>query len=675
MNELQLRAIALGLPQDSTLEQIERAEKSVSSLKATAKFSPKSLNEDARTIDVTFATETPVRTFSWEDGMVNEVLSMTLEHIRMDRINGGAPVLDNHVRYNGAAGVLGVVENARVENGVGVATLRFSKRADVEPIWSDIKDGILRGVSVGYRVHKYEVTKEDGKLPSYRATDWEPFEISIAPVQADPESQVRNNEEKIITNQKITMTDLEKRALALGLSQSATLVEVERAEKENKERADKAVSDAAKLAVETERARATDITDAVRSAGLPAEKAEKMIKDGITIDAARKLIIDGLAETNAEIKGRTTTEVVIGATGWKGSEKKREAMVEALEFRATGSGTPSESAREFAGMNLLDMARESLEDINVSTRGMSARAIAQEALNLSERGYMSSSDFPNLLASTVNRTLRKAYTLQGPTFTPFTSRGTFKDFRSKSVIQLGDVTKMKQVQEGGEYEYGNMPEIAESYKANKYGLIIPITWEAVVNDDLGAFSRIPTSIANKARQLQADIVYGVLNSSALMADGIAIFNASHGNLAGSGTVINTASLQAARVAMRTQKDVNGVDVLNLTPKYLVVGPAKELEAYQFTSSAYVPVGNTTINPVYNTQLTVIVDPRITGNAWYLIADPSQIDTIEYSFLEGEEELFTEKRMGWEVDGMEIKARMVFNAKAIDFRGMYKNPGA
>ncbi len=672
MNELQLRAIALGLPKDSTIEIIERAEKSVSALKATAKFSPKSLNEEARTIDVVFATETPVRTFSWEDGSVNEILSMIPEHIRMDRINGGAPVLDNHVRYNGTAGVLGVVENARVEDGIGVATLRFSKRADVEPVWSDIKDGILRGVSVGYRVHKYEVTKEDGKLPSYRATDWEPFEISLAPVQADEKSQVRNNEEKIITNHNKQMNELEKRALAAGLPQSATLAEVERAEKESKERADKAVSDAAKSAVESERARATDITDAVRSAGLPAEKAEKMIKDGITIDAARKLIIDGLAETNAEIKGRTSTEATVGADKL---DKKREAMVEALTFRANPSGAPSEAAKEFAGMNLLDMARESLEDINVSTRGMSARAIAQQALGISERGYMSSSDFPNLLASTVNRTLRKAYTLQEPTFKPFASRGTFKDFRSKTVIQLGDVTKMKQVQEGGEYEYGNMPEVAENYKANKYGLIIPITWEAITNDDLGAFNRIPTSIANKARQLQADIVYGVLNSSALMADGFAIFSSQHANLAGAGTVINTASLQAARNAMRTQKDVNGVDVLNITPKYLVVGPAKELEAYQFTSTAYVPVGNGTINPTYNAQLTVIVDPRITGNAWYLMADPSQIDTIEYSFLEGEEELFTEKRMGWEVDGMEIKARMVFNAKAIDFRGMYKNPGA
>jgi len=114
---------------------------------------------------------------------------------------------------------------------------------------------------------------------------------------------------------------------------------------------------------------------------------------------------------------------------------------------------------------------------------------------------------------------------------------------------------------------------------------------------------------------------------------------------------------------------------NLVPKYLVVGPAKEMEAYQFTSSSYVPVEGSKINPIYNTQLQVIVDPRLTGNEWYLIADPSQIDTIEYSFLEGDGELFTERRMGWDVDGLELKARMVFGAKAIDWRGMYKNVGA
>ena len=197
----------------------------------------------------------------------------------------------------------------------------------------------------------------------------------------------------------------------------------------------------------------------------------------------------------------------------------------------------------------------------------------------------------------------------------------------------------------------------------------------IVNDDLGAFSRIPKSIATQAKLLQNELVYGILSANAAMNDTVALFHASHGNLAGSGAAISVATLQAARQAMRTQKGLDGKTFLNLVPKYLVCGPANELTAYQYTSNQFVPAKNSDMNPVYNSQLQVIIDPRITGNEWYLMADPGQIDTVEYSFLDGESELFTEQRVGFDVDGLQVKARMVFGTKAIDWRGMYKNPGA
>ena len=76
-----------------------------------------------------------------------------------------------------------------------------------------------------------------------------------------------------------------------------------------------------------------------------------------------------------------------------------------------------------------------------------------------------------------------------------------------------------------------------------------------------------------------------------------------------------------------------------------------------------------------TALQPVIEARLTGNQWYLSADPARIDTVEYMFLEGEEGVFTEQRVGFEVDGLQVKARHAFAAKAIDFRGMYKNAGA
>ncbi|EKA31939.1 hypothetical protein PABE173_6501, partial [Pseudomonas aeruginosa ATCC 25324] len=129
----------------------------------------------------------------------------------------------------------------------------------------------------------------------------------------------------------------------------------------------------------------------------------------------------------------------------------------------------------------------------------------------------------------------------------------------------------------------------------------------------------------------------------------------------------------ARAAMRKQKSKAG-HFLNLAPEFLVVGPDKELEAFQFTSSNYVPAKNADINDSRNASLTVIVDARITGNQWYLYAAPGVVDTFEYAYLEGEQGVFTETREGFEVDGMEIKARLVFGAAWIDYRGAYKNAG-
>jgi phage head maturation protease len=646
-------------------------ERKVENLQTRARFVPSSLNEENRTIDVVFATETPVRTFSWEDGVVDEILSCESGQVRLERFESGIPVLDNHDRSKGTKGQLAIVENWRFENGRGYATLRFSKRASVQETWEDVKDGILRGISVGYSVHRYEVTKEEGKRPVYRAVDWEPLEISFAPVPADHNSSVRNTEAHLIeTKNQTSNMELKARALALGLPETATLQDIERAENEARSRREQELrTQAAREATEAERKRSNDITEAVRLAGLGTEIAAQLIKDGTDIHQSRERIINEIAKNSPQING-SNRHISVGRPQ---QDKVREAMGNALEHRANPSCKLSDQGREFRGYDLMGMARECLEQSGQSTRGMSRREVAMAALNV-ERNYNSSSDFPNILASVVNKSLRREYDIAEATFKPWTSQGSFADFREKTVVQLGDVSKMEAIAEGAEYKSGTFGDAKESYKAVKYGKIIPITWEALINDDLSAFSRIPRSIANQAKLLQNDIVYSILNANANMSDGIALFHASHGNLV-SGAAISVASLQTARTAVRTQKALDGKTVLNLVPKFIVCGTANELSSYQYTSSQFVPTKNADMNPVYNTQLSPIIDPRITGNEWYLMASPGQVDTIEYSFLDGESEIFTEERVGFEVDGLQIKTRMVFGAKAIDWRGMVKNPGA
>lgn len=632
-----------------------------------AMLQPSTYDEKNRTIDVTFATDTPVLRYDWLAGEnYNEILSFDNDAVRLARLNEGAPVLDSHSSYC-LENQLGVVMNARIENGKGVATLKFSEREEISGLVKDILSGIIRNVSVGYRVFAYEVTEKEGQTTIKRATDWEPFEISMVPIPADQNSHVRkltinkNQKQDIMPNEK----EIAEKAKRTAEIKAKRALDLEAAKKE-----------AATEAKATEKARQAEITKAVRSAKIEnAEFLQNLIDTDVTVDKARELIIDELAKTDTLVRGQHAARV----TGEDEKVKRNEAMEIAIEHRVNPTITLTDHAKEFRGLTLMELARTCAADSGIETRGLAPHEVAKAAMGLNKRsGSLSSSDFPIILGNTVNRVLRKAYELRPGTFEPFTNRGTAKDFRTMTKVQLGDVTKMAPIVEGAEYTYGFLPESGEAYAVTKYGKIIPITWEMIINDDLSAFSRIPKSIGVKAKQLQSDIVYSILKANANMSDNNALFSTAHGNLTGTttgtGTALSVTSIQVGRTAIRTQKDLNGVDALDLVPMFLITGPTQEQLAYQYTSQNYVATKSADINPQYNTALKVIIDPRITDTAWYLTADPAMIDTIEYSFLEGEE-LFTEQRIGFDVDGLEIKSRMVFGAKAIDWRGMYKNAGA
>ena len=86
---------------------------------------------------------------------------------------------------------------------------------------------------------------------------------------------------------------------------------------------------------------------------------------------------------------------------------------------------------------------------------------------------------------------------------------------------------------------------------------------------------------------------------------------------------------------------------------------------------------TGVVPSWIQSLVKIVEGRLDAVAngttnWFLSCDPSQMDTIEYCYLEGQQGIFIETRQGFDVDGVEIKARLDFAAAAIDYRGLAKN---
>lgn len=640
-----------------------------------------SIDVEARTVELIWTTGAKGHRWAWDVGSYMEELEVTEQAVRLDRLNNGAPLLNTH-KADDLDDVIGVVERAWISGGEGHALVRFSKRDDAEKIFQDVQDKILRKISVKYTVHRYMVTESDNEaMPTYKAIDWEPLELSIVPIAFDDGANIRSAKTPADYPGQRFNTQFEIREAEQAPEQPAAVATETQEENEMTDET-RAAEDQSQAAIEAERKRCLTIRSMAKKVGIADDFADDLIARGISSNEASAAMIDKLAERQTTDQPNTrSAQPTVVTSGVDASviAAKRGAMQNALLARCNPSIKLEDNAREFRGMRLIDMARESVELAGGNARGMTPQEIARAALGCDRTavraaGMHSTSDFPILLGATVNRTLRDSYALAPQTWRPLGRQSTVSDFREVSRVALGDIAALEKVNEHGEYKYGTLSEEGAPLKVGKFGKIIAITWEAIVNDDLSAMTRIPQALGAAAAQTESDVVWNLLLGNPTFIDGETVYSTAHGNVSASGGAINTATLAAARAAMRKQKSKAG-HFLNLGPEYLVVGPDKELEAYQFTSSNYVPAKNADINDSRNASLQVIVDARITGNQWYLFSAPGLVDTFEYAYLEGEQGVFTETREGFEVDGMEIKARLVFGAAWIDYRGAYKNAGA
>jgi hypothetical protein len=175
-------------------------------------------------------------------------------------------------------------------------------------------------------------------------------------------------------------------------------------------------------------------------------------------------------------------------------------------------------------------------------------------------------------------------------------------------------------------------------------------------------------------ELESDLIWKLIYSATKMSDGKNVFHADHKNLASSGAALGVTPLSDARTALRRQTGLAG-ETLNLQFASLIVPPELETKAQQLFSNDVQPTSANDVN-IFKGAFNLIVESRLTDTkAWYLAANPANIDMLVHSYLDGQEGLFTESRYGFEVDGVQIKVRKDFGCGILDYRGFYKNPGA
>jgi len=656
---------------------------------------PASVDVGTRSVDVVFTTGAPVRRRRWTgwDSSVpfDEILEVSEGAIDLSRLNAGAPALDSHSVWSSHSQV-GVVERAWIEGKEGKATIRFPREGldqAADRMFGLISDGIIRNVSVGYSIDRVKVVEPASRDEVERriVERWTPLEVSFVTVPADPQAQVRAADQAsypiqfIETRSQKEASMPETTTVAAGHDPAtnsthqqpgAAVIETRAAETGNQTQATPAPDPeaVATRAREAERERVSTIYDLAGRLSLERGFAEDLVQRGTGLDEARRLILDQVAAKSEEV--RTFSQVSIPLGGRDEQITRRDAVANALLHRYSPTLFPLEdAARQYRGMTLLELARESLGNAGTSTRGLSRDEVATRALH-------STSDFPEILAAVTNKTLRQAYDAYPRTFSLFCRQVLATDFKSMHRVQLGEAPQLLEVGESGEFKRGTLGESKESYRVKTYGRVVAITRQVLINDDLDAFTRIPAMYGNSIAQLESDVVWGIITANPAMADGTALFHANHKNLAATGSALAVDAVGAARAAMAKQTGLDKKTVLNIRPAFLIVPAALELKAEQLVAQNLVPAATSSVVPQSIRTLSPISEPRLdaaSATAWYLAASPNQIDTIEYAYLEGQQGAYIETRNGFDVDGVEIKCRLDFGAKAIDWRGLYKNPGA
>lgn len=610
------------------------------------------IDEDARSVNLTWTTGAGVKRRNWMTGEVYiEELVVSENAIDMARLNGGAPLLDTHDQWD-LDGVLGVVERAWIEKGEGKATVRFAKTDRGTRALDLVRDKIIRNVSVGYSVRRFEVDRS-GEIPIYRAVDWEPTEISLVPIGADAGAGVRNKS-SISTK---------------GAAQKETTSMTDHVDPGEKQPEVKAVEETkAERKVVVEQAPAFDVTQYRRVAsGLGLGDADVLaaIERKETPDAWMRRLVDERAD-------KAKTDHVSHIHVQRDETATRAAgMEDALVAQLTNKD-PSENGRRFMELrSFVDIAAERLDVRRIPG------SFAQRE-DLLRRAFHSTSDFPLLMENALNRSLQARYASVEPTYRRIARQRSYQDFRDHSTVRAGDFPSLQPVSaEAGELKAGSFGEAREKTSVKAYGVTVGLSRQLLVNDGLGGVQQVLDERATSVARFEDKTFYDMLLSASgagptLLETSRAVFNITDKTLASSGTAIDVTNLGVARAALRTRKSVDGQPI-GVAGSVLLVGPDKETQAQQVVAPIQAQQASN-INPFSGT-LAIVVSAHITGNAWYVFADPGVVPCFEWGLLDG----YTAPRFRIEEvfgrQGTQLSLEHDFGCGAIDFRGGYRNAGA
>lgn len=443
-------------------------------------------------------------------------------------------------------------------------------------------------------------------------------------------------------------------------------------------------------AVAAERTRASTIRQAVAKAQLPAAFAEELVDAGTSIDEARAKIIDKLADANDATTPRNHAPIEVGT---EAREKWLIGASNALLQRAGLTGIVSAAAKirgetidldpgELRGIRNVELARMALDMAGITERSYDRNRIVARALTARNAITQTTSDFPVLLENVMHKVLQAAYTVTPDTWSRLCGIGSVSDFRPHNRYLRGTFGELDDLNEAGEFKNKPIPDGAkEQISAKTKGNIINLSRQAIVNDDMDAFSGIAVDLGRAAKLTIEIAFYRLLSMNGglgpVMNDGKTFFHADHGNILAPAAP-SVVAFDAMRVAMARQKDISGNEFLEIRP-YTGLFPV-ELggTARTINDAVYDPDTASKLQKpnMVNGMFSDIVDtPRLSGTPWYGFADKDVAPAFEVVFLNGEQDPFLDSEEGWRTDGTEWKVRHDFGVGGVNYRSAQRNAGA
>ena len=669
-------------------------------------FTPATYDEKTKSVRATVWTDTPVRVYdSATDDVVMEVLRA--DGAQMPQ-RGQLPLLDNHNRWNGSGSVRGSVRDfAPQSDGSMQGNVYFASTAEPENTLA--REGHLTDLSVGYQTfNRSDATTwiADGQratvngkeyinnhgMPLAIRTMWRPFEISTTPIGADERCSFRGELSTIKKGERV-MPDEKKPVETPAQAAAPEKIDVT------------AIRTAAhKEAAEAERSRILNIRAAAVELNIPEAFYEPLIKEPVSeTEAVRKMTVE--AQRLMKIAPVTAPDVGVQKDE---QQNRRDGMLNGILLRTNYPFASKEektkvqdavAKSDYNGMTGPQaLAKRCLEQSGVRGAAyMDNVEVAKQILSLSSRAVaQGTGDFPYILAAAANKFLMLGYNEQNVTWDKWVGRQPLNDFKQNKLVNISLFSDVDLVHEGENFNWGKQADKGEYATLYKYGKAFLLSYEAIVNDDKSAFSRIPRNMAGamnrKQNRTTYDYLYGAAGVGPTMnEDSLAMFDATantgHANLL-TGAVPSVAALNLMRKALRKIKlpapdKTSKIQYSNADIKYIITGTTYETSLQQLIGSSGDPAltNAAVINP-FKGSAEVVIDPVIDeydSNAaplWWVAADPNIIQHIAMFTLAGEEapQLRSEPSEIGMARGIAWELMFSFCVAAEDWRGMVKNPG-